>query len=301
MICFQNKKVGVFACGVAAVALGMTALSAMAQCNPVETAKLLAGDLTSDLSFGLSVAIEGDIAAVGTPGDDTGGEDAGAVYVFRYDGTNWNIVDKLVASDAAPDDQFGTDVEIEGDIIVVGAWFDDDAGDTSGSAYVFRYDAGNDDWVQEAKLTASDATSGAWFGYRLDISGNRVIIGAWGDGQGGPLAGAAYIYSYDAGSGLWVEEAKLTAADAALVDFMGFAVSIDGDVAAVGAVGKDSATEFDVGAVYVFRYDGSAWQQTTEIMPADGVGNDQFGTSVIVRGNDLFADSFGDDAGAGTV
>ena len=42
---------------------------------------------------------------------------------------------KLVASDAAEGDAFGKSVAISGDLVVVGAWFNDDAGDLTGSAY----------------------------------------------------------------------------------------------------------------------------------------------------------------------
>ena len=54
----------------------------------VEEIKVTA-ELDADVQdhFGWSVAIEGDVAIVGTPGDDTAASEAGAAYVFRYSGS----------------------------------------------------------------------------------------------------------------------------------------------------------------------------------------------------------------------
>ena len=70
---------------------------------------------------------------------------------------------KLTASDAAAYDHFGWSVSISGDRAVVGSHYDDDAGTDSGSAYVFGHDGSA--WVEEAKLTVSDAAAGDYFGW----------------------------------------------------------------------------------------------------------------------------------------
>ena len=69
---------------------------------------------------------------------------------------------KLTAADAAAGDQFGLSVSVSGDTAVVGAFGDDDAGSTSGSAYVFVRSGGA--WSQQAKLTAAGAAAGDQFG-----------------------------------------------------------------------------------------------------------------------------------------
>lgn len=86
---------------------------------------------------------------------------------------------KLTASDAAASDHFGESVSINGEVVVVGAWWDDDAGSQSGSAYVFRYNGAT--WVEEAKLTASDGAAGDRFGHSVSISGETVVVGAYWD------------------------------------------------------------------------------------------------------------------------
>ncbi len=102
-----------------------------------EQAKLTASDAAVDDRFGLGVALSGDTALVGAYRDDDAGSDSGSVYVFVRSGTTWTEQAKLTASDAAADDRFGTSVALSGDTALVGAYLDDDAGSSSGSAYVY--------------------------------------------------------------------------------------------------------------------------------------------------------------------
>ncbi len=82
---------------------------------------------------------------------------------------------KLTASDGAEDDYFGVSVSISGDTLVVGADFDDDNGDDSGSAYVFRYNGSA--WDEGTKLTASDGAKDDYFGVSVSIAGIRWLSG----------------------------------------------------------------------------------------------------------------------------
>ena len=120
-------------------------------------AKLTADDAAADDDFGRSVAIDGDTVVIGARYDDDGGSWSGAAYVFRTTdgGATYDEVAKLTASDAAEGDRFGWSVAIDGGTIVVGT-YDDDAGLTSGSAYVFLTTDGGATYGQVAKLTASD-------------------------------------------------------------------------------------------------------------------------------------------------
>ena len=101
---------------------------------------------------------------------------------------------KLTASDAAADDAFGISVSVDGDTAVVGALLDDcAAGHDCGSAYVFRFNGTS--WVQEQKLTASDAAAWDVFGHPVSVSGNTVVVGAvWDDCAAGTNCGAAYVF-----------------------------------------------------------------------------------------------------------
>ncbi len=123
-----------------AVALSTPNLSpsALAQCNPVQEAKLLADDGEAFDDFGRSVAIDGDTAVIGAYLDNDNGSDSGSAYVFRYDGSIWVQEAKLLADDGEAFDDFGISVAIDGGTAVIGAYLDNDNGSASGSAYVFE-------------------------------------------------------------------------------------------------------------------------------------------------------------------
>ena len=71
---------------------------------------------------------------------------------------------------------------------MVGAFNDDDNGYSSGSAYIFYRDQGGaDNWGQVKKLTASDGAESDSFGISVSISGDIIVVGAYGDGDNGGL------------------------------------------------------------------------------------------------------------------
>jgi hypothetical protein len=108
--------------------------------NMTETAKLTASDGAWWDDFGNSVSISGDTVVVAAFLDDDDGDASGSAYQFERDEGgpgNWGQVTKLSASDGSAGDMFGNWVSVSGDTLVVGAWWDDDNGDASGSAYVF--------------------------------------------------------------------------------------------------------------------------------------------------------------------
>ena len=140
---------------------------------------------------------------------------------------------KLTSSDAAADDQFGHRVGISGGTAIVGARYDDDAGEDSGSAYLFDVTTGN----QLFKLTASDAAADDRFGQSVGISGGMAIVGAIGNDDAGSESGSAYLFDVTTGKQLF----KLTASDAAAGDQFGYSVAISGTIAVVGAFLDDDA------------------------------------------------------------
>jgi hypothetical protein len=162
--------------------------------NWTQVAKLIASDASSRNWFGWSVAVSGNTAIVGSLQGNNYGDRAGAAYIFQDDGSgNWIEVAKLIPSDGIVGVGFGHSVTIAGDIAIVGA-LTDDAGQFSGAAFAFRRKASGD-WVEFAKLTASDAASGDHFGNDIAIFENTALIGAWvDDNPGGVDAGSAYVF-----------------------------------------------------------------------------------------------------------
>ena len=156
-----------------------------------QQAKILASDRQASDYFGWGVAVDGDTAIVGAPAEDTGGDAAGAAYIFTRSGTTWTQQAKIQA-DAAADVWFGNSVAIEGDTVVVAAHRQDTGGANAGAAYIFTRDGTT--WTQEVKIQASDAAANDLFGDEVAISGNTVISGAYNENSSGTSSGAAYIF-----------------------------------------------------------------------------------------------------------
>ena len=142
--------------------------------------KLVAPDAAAEDAFGVSVAVDGATALVGAHFSDDNGSNSGSAYLFCHDGSMWNPIGKLVPSDGAQDDHFGTCVALDGDVILVSAPGDDDTGSSDGSVYVYRTAGAG--WTLQAKLFASDAGAHGLLGYPkgLSVCDGRAIIGAVG-------------------------------------------------------------------------------------------------------------------------
>lgn len=231
-------------------------------------------------NLGIAVAISGDTAIVGAMLDDGAAPASGSAYVFVRSGNTWTQQAKLTASDGAAGDLFGVSVAIDGDTAVVGAVGDDDAGNASGSAYVFVRAGGL--WTQQAKLTASDAAEGDYFGEAVAVSGDTVVVGAFYDQDAGYASGSTYVFVRSGGA--WSEDAKLAASDAAADDYFGAAVAIDGDRLVVGAPENDDAGT-QSGSAYVFVRTGGVWSEEAKLTASDASAESFFGGSLAGDGD----------------
>jgi hypothetical protein len=185
---------GVFGAGVAYV-FELNPVSGMWE----EVAKLTASDAEELDYFGHSVSLSGTTAVVGAPYEDTGGDIAGAAYVFELNPVSgmWEEVAKLTASDPGERDLFGISVSVSGTTAVVGAPYEDTGVDRAGAAYVFELNPTNGAWEEVAKLTASDAEANDHFGRSVSTSETNAFVGALSEDGVDDLnynSGAAYIY-----------------------------------------------------------------------------------------------------------
>jgi hypothetical protein len=216
--------------------------------------------------------------------------------VFVRSGTTWTEQQKLLASDGASFDDFGYSVSIGEDTIVVGARFDDDAGDLAGSAYVFVRSGTT--WTQQQKLLATDGSKSDVFGCAVSVSGDTAVVGAYGDSSGGLFTGSAYVFERLGTT--WVQQQHLFASDHTSFDDFGFSVSISGDVAAIGADRANAPGATLAGAAYVFVRSGSTWVEQQKLAAPDAAPEDRFGFSVSVSSSTVLVGAIDDDTPSGT-
>jgi len=243
-----------------------------------QTAKLRATDAAAGDQFGWSVAIEGGTAIVGARNADS---ESGAVYVFEPYRSVWEEQQEIVATDTSVGDQFGYHSALFGDALVVGAPRDDDQGDRSGAAYVFRRSPAG--WSQEAKLLPGDGTEGDFFGHQVALWENRAVVAAIADdGAGGHLA-TAYVFEKEGTT--WTEQAKLVGGATSTLDLGSFATSVacwDGSVL-VGARYHERLGP-GAGAVDLFQLGESGWMHEETWHGSDTSSWDFFGHAVAIRG-----------------
>ena len=242
---------------------------------------LNAGDIADWDHFGRSVAVSGNYAVVGAPYDDDGGTDAGAVHVFKRNGTtgNWEKNAKIQALDGSAGDNFGWSVAVH------------DYATEGGTAAVIVVGAPNKDFEC--------------------ITGYLPIIGPIYDYPlGGWDRGGVYVF-WKASEGFWNEYRISTCTTVggtklSLYDNFGFSVATDGDSIVVGTPGIDLTCEdgdwwdtgVDRGAVFVFDMNNGFQAGFTDCELETNSGS-QFGYSVSVSGNNMLIGAPSDDGGNG--
>ena len=334
-----------------------------------QQAYLKASNTEADDFFGVSVAISGDTIVVGAQGEgsnatgvnaalsgasgtqaDNSASGAGAVYVFTRSAGVWTQQAYLKASNTREGHNFGRSVAISGDTIVVGAsressnatgvnaavsggsgTQEDNSASVSGAAYVFTRSGGV--WSQQAYLKASNTQEGDFFGQRVSISEDTIVVGAAGedsnatginaamDGGSGTQSnnsfaqsGAAYVFTRI--DGVWSQQAYLKASNTGEGDWFGDSVTISGDTIVVGADGEDSnATGVnaavsggsgsqvdnsvaDSGAAYVFTRTAGVWSQQAYLKASNTGADDWFGGYAAISGDTIVVGAYGESSNA---
>jgi mRNA-degrading endonuclease HigB of HigAB toxin-antitoxin module len=225
--------------------------------------KIQASDAQQDYRFGVSVAVSDTRIVVSSY--------AGAAYIFDIDGNqlakiqasggfesvavsdtrivvsnyasgdvhifdiNGNFIAKIQGYNSPDYIRFGRSVAVSDTRIVVGATQDDNE---VGSAYIFDIN-GN----ELAKIQAfdppgtSDAVQYSYFGTKVAVSDNRIVVGAFGyplqEGGYPDNTGAAYIFDINGN-----QLAKIQASDAQAGDYFGWSVAVSDTRIVVGAYAR---------------------------------------------------------------
>ena len=250
----------------------------------VQQAELTAADGAAKEYFGFAVAVDGDTAVVGAMGTTVAGRAfQGAAYVFVRSGGVWTQQAGLLAADGAAQDMFGDAVAVSGDLAVVGAP-GRDVGSDEGQGVMYVFERSGAVWTQIGRPYDVEGEAGDEFGKAVAVSGDTVVGGVPFRLVGDEVEqGAAFVF-VPWGQG-WQLQARLTSAGGLSYDRFGASLALSGDTIVVGAPRFDVGAESAQGAAYVFRRTGVDWDQEAQLIAADGVGGDQFGSSVDVAGD----------------
>lgn len=253
---------------------------------------LTALDGTLEDYFGHAVAITNDYIAIGAYKKDAVSINSGAVYIFEKGATGWADATQkaiLTNSNTVGHANLGFSLAAEGDVLVAGAY-----NDFAGKVLVYeKPTTGWTDATETAILTSSDGEDADLLGYVVDIVGNVIIAGARNDDDNGENAGAGYVFEKTGSSwSTMTQTAKLLASNGTASSRLGDAVSISGDVIAMGAPGFSSSK----GAVYLYEKPAEGWvdaTQSVQFTVAGGNNNDYYGNSVSIEDNCLIVGASG--------
>lgn len=261
--------------------VGVTPL-VLGQCDQEISASDL---LQGGVGFGTEIALSGDVAVLGACEADSS---TGAAYVYRFDGSTWVEEQKLTASDGVEGDDFGVAVALEGNVIAVGADLDSNLG----ACYVFTYDGAT--WNEQQKILCPDSEAFSRFGWAIALSGDILLVGAFGVDDGAVAnAGAAYLFSFDGAS--WQLDQTLRPDVPDSLGGFGYSLDLSADTAVVGAPSENQSR----GAAYVYELQGSTWSFVQKLQTSDPQMSDRFSEAVSLSGDTVLLGIPGDGEHSG--
>lgn len=228
-----------------------------------------------------ALSINGDTVAVGAPSKTS---NAGAVALYSRQISTWTNTNVLASPDAGTDTagKFGSSVSIKGDVLAAGAINSSKTVATGGGAYIYRRVSGA--WGASSSgvlVVPTGLATGDSFGSSIVLSGNTLLVGSQGRATN---TGAAYSFRF--ADGIWSQEAMILAPDAAVGDFFGYSVTMDGNIGAIGAQADDFSGLTDAGSAWVFSRENNKWLNGPNYASSTGmVAGDSFGFSAAIDGN----------------
>jgi hypothetical protein len=249
--------------------------------------------------FGYSVAISGNYAAVSARGESTASPNtyaSGKAYIFNVStGSLLFTLSNPNDYGTALEDQFGREMSMSGDYLIVGARGEDySGGNNTGRAYIFNVTTGALVYTLDNPTDAANA----YFGWAVGISGNTAIVGAQGVSSS---SGKAYIFNVSTGALVHTLD-NPNAYNTVAGDRFGAAVGISGNYAIVGAYGEDDAGGSSSGKAYIFDVTTGDLLETLDNPNDYGTSaDDSFGNYVEISGNTAIVGAYGEDDAGGTT
>lgn len=211
---------------------------------------------TSPEAFGSAVAMQGAWLMIGDPASDTHAVDTGAVLTYQVLDIFSLFQDLTIPGELEAGDGFGGALDFDGEHLLVGARGDDGLGADAGAAYLFSFDevevAGQE--VHHVQtLTACAGEGGDDFGAAVAVDGERLVVGAPGQGPPGMPVGRAQVFRRVPGAvpETWEPATELAPGDGLGGDAFGAAVSLVGPRVLVGGPGIDAVGDASGGGYLV--------------------------------------------------
>lgn len=275
---------------------------------------LIPSDAEAGQRFGTSISIDGNMMAIGAPGDSEKDTSAGAVYIFEYVDGSWTEMAKIRQATPQAFGNFGSEVELnDGHLLVKGGFLsivlgapvpltNSDASifapfDASSSVFVFEKRAG--EWLQTGALENSEQRLSR-FGHSMAVSNGTIFLGALVGGTNFPIFSPittlppipgpqspsyGVVLVFEKGGDSWVNTSVLRPNDEPDADFFGASLDLHGDFAVIGSplTWATDGTEQGAGGAYTFARTENGWRQSKFLhSDVEGSLNGSLGSSVAI-------------------
>jgi hypothetical protein len=256
----------------------------------IQQVKLTAADAVAIMKFGISVSIDSHRIVIGAPLADVDGDPHGAAYVFERSGSTWTQQEKLTASDGASGNEFGYDVSLFNDRILVGAPYADLAGPVqSGAGYIFHYSGGL--WNEEQKVFPPGPENGEQFGFSVVIRDDLCAIGSpQRDVFGNSDKGAVCVFERT--GTVWQRTDHLLNTVGMTAGQMGVSIDMTDKHILAGSPFTDVNGGFNQGVGIFWVNLGGLWKRMTpDLTDSGGEAGFEFGLGVALQDNQFLVGS----------
>ncbi|ALO33823.1 hypothetical protein CMT41_03115 [Colwellia sp. MT41] len=261
-------------------------------------ASLKGGDITKSASFATSVAISNNHAVLGAKSENDPlikkNKKSGAVYVYKRTGQLWSNQAKLIASDAAQGDNFGSSVAISGDYLIIGA---ENKNSARGSTYLFQNI--NEVWTEVFNFEPDDAKQQDNFGHAVTIAQDYIVIGAHNKIVTSSTQGVSYLYYLNRDTSPSAREQALTEMQTQLA-YDSEAIDSDNDGLndwdEINILGTDPNLSDSDGDGLTDKEEVTIYQSNPLMADSDEDGLSDFDEVVIYNSDPTMVDTDGDGA-----
>lgn len=282
-----------------------------------QTHQLVTPDGFGSDGFGYALILKDNTLVVSAPSNPIGANPsdfvgaAGAVFFYEKGNAGWTQTHRLVASDRAFGDSFGSSLSLDGNRLAVGAFAHKkdaagaDSKDNAGAVYIFEKNGSA--WTQTQKLAASDRAAFDFFGSAVVFVGGELAVGA--PGQSTDEAGKNFkegtgaVYLFKKTGSTWNQTQKLVGGNRLLVggaQLTGRSLAASENILVVSSLfeGLDANNSNllpGAGTAYVFENNGQEWVQSQKLMASDRGESDVFGSAVGIYGKEIMVGARGQE------
>ena len=255
--------------------------------NWIQEGKLQPDDIGQGDRFGSAVVTSENMMAISAPG-------SGQVFIYSKNssGNAWEQINVIEGSDSQDEDAFGARLALDGDLLLVSSPQHDS---TRGAAYIFRHNAQEGSWTEEAKLSPNELDRRSGFGTAVSFYNGKAYVGAPNHDQ---RSGSVFAFAYNADSKSWNQNSEIKAFDSSRFLRFGSSLTVNQNALWVGAPGFSRSQ----GAVYIYSSDQDGdWERVTRIKANEPGSRASLGAEAEVYGNVAVIGATGLDSRSGAA